>query len=120
MVGASARNIVDHTRTLIYSNGPEMKGKESITEEGPASEQAESVRAPSALEASPSKPKRDPEKMARVRRQLWNKAYEMVKQDAAKRREAKAAGLNPFRAVKTKRTRKFNRGDAPHRAKGPG
>jgi hypothetical protein len=40
--------------------------------------------------------------------------------DAAKRREAKAAGLNPFRAVKTKRTRKFNRGDAPHRAKGPG
>jgi hypothetical protein len=39
--------------------------------------------------------------------------------DATKRREAKAAGLNPFREMKTRRTRKFNRGDAPHRAKGP-
>lgn len=39
--------------------------------------------------------------------------------EALKRREAKAAGLDPRRRTKRKKgPRKFNRGDAPHRKKG--
>lgn len=41
--------------------------------------------------------------------------------EALKRRQDKALGLDPFRAMKRKKgPRKFNRGDAPHRKRGPG
>jgi hypothetical protein len=40
--------------------------------------------------------------------------------EATKRRQDKLLGLDPFRKVKKKKgPRKFNRGDAPHRKKGP-